>query len=698
MKVFKNMYLLLFAAAGIYLSAAEAQAAPEAAVTEAVEQDISVHTQEAGTDSYLRGLFDSYTVYFRTGEWEIQDASFVMNYAVSQLIDNELSYYTVYLNQTPVYTRSFADDAARTGEITFTLPPETVQTDAVNGITVETYLRRKGSEGCVDEAATACWMNIFAESRVEIRYKANNRADTIADFYRKFTSVEAMDSRDSMVAVQEGSNDRILTAMARILSGISQNAPLDYGNIRCSVIKSAAGLEAGRYVIYLCDWDEVPNQLRARMNETQRRQAEEKTLLCLLDLDNGGKVLLIAGKDEDGLTAAGNLLSNAAYMEQLQTDAYVPSDQDAYIMEEEPAQQYSPLTQNGVQVKGLFKQEASFTVEYPAGRRLAAGSQLSLDFRYSDNLDFAKSLLTVYVNDVPVGSCRLSEKGADGSTEMFEIPARLELTGDFTIRVVFDLEAGDNWCELTAEEAPWGYVEDTSMLKLASTESGLLVFENYPYPFIKDGQMNQVSVILPKEPETIHIQAMGKLLLTMGRYLKNNRGELKVSTVCNPAELTDANVILIGEPEEFWRLAGGVLEPAFSYTGTKDGGGMPAYAGITSGYAQLLENPWSELFHGMLLLTGSDEKGLLCPLEYLGDTGKLWELSGDAFLTDGKSIFTVKTPEKKEESEAPIRESGQAEQAAEAPVLFIAAFVALALLAGIMLLARYRKERGGNEK
>lgn len=712
MENWKKACIPLLVTAGILLMAVRAEAATVAepgtetiSGTDTARQEKGndfIHTEEMGADYYLEGVFDSCTGYFHTGEWEIESISFVMNYAISQLLNKEVSYYTIYLNQEPVYTGTFAEEQGQTGEVTVELPSEAVLDNEVNGITVETYLRREGGEECVDDAATACWMNLFAESRVEIHYEARNQAATIAEFYRKFTSVEAMDYKQSMIAVQEGADGQILTAMAQILAGISRNAVTDYQNIQCSMIKSSEEMGNYPYTIYLCKMDELTEGLKAQMSNQQKQLAEEEAVICLLPLENGGKLLLITGNNPDRIAASGKILSNASYMAQFQTDTAGIFEEDSYLMEKESAQQYSLLTEYGVQVKGLFGQEASFAVEYPAGRRLAVSSQLSLDFRYSSNLNFEKSLLSVFVNDVPIGSRRLSEEGCDGSTEVFDIPVDLQITGDFVVKVVFDLQIGDDWCELTPEEAPWGYVEDTSMLKLASTDNLQLSFDSFPSPFVRDGQMNKVFVILPDKPENVHIQAMGKLLLTMGRYLKNNRGILEVGIGSNMDGLPESNLIIIGKTEEINKLTKDGIKTVFTYTdleNVKEKEVLPAYAGISSGYAQLSENPWSESFYGILLLSSNDEEGLLCPLKYLGDTQQLWKLSGGAFLTDGDSIFTIQAAEEVSEAPVPVTEDEEAEpHLTDSPVLYAVVFVLLAMLAGGMLLLRIWKERSGNER
>ncbi|MCZ7176246.1 cellulose biosynthesis cyclic di-GMP-binding regulatory protein BcsB, partial [Salmonella enterica] len=82
----------------------------------------------------------------------------------------------------------------------------------------------------------------------------------------------------------------------------------------------------------------------------------------------------------------------------------------------------------------------------PANRSLAANSQVNLAFRYAKNLDFDRSLMTVSIGGIPIGSKKLTKEYADGDTSTFTLPPDLDVSGNFAVTVSFDLEIKDLQC------------------------------------------------------------------------------------------------------------------------------------------------------------------------------------------------------------------------------------------------------------
>lgn len=72
-------------------------------------------------------------------------------------------------------------------------------------------------------------------------------------------------------------------------------------------------------------------------------------------------------------------------------------------------------------------------------RNNANGSRVHLHFKYAENLDFDSSLVTVYANDKPIGSKKLTAARANGDELNLEFPKNLEIADSFVLKVAFDL-------------------------------------------------------------------------------------------------------------------------------------------------------------------------------------------------------------------------------------------------------------------
>lgn len=184
----------------------------------------------------------------------------------------------------------------------------------------------------------------------------------------------------------------------------------------------------------------------------------------------------------------------------------------------------------------------------PANRSASTGTEVSLDFRYAQNLDFEHSLVTILVNGKPIGSQKLTAKKANGDKLTFQIPSDLNVKGDFSVTVAFDLVLTNNYCGFIADsEIPWAYITPESKINLNTSEETDLLFEQYPYPFIANGDFNNAVVVVPDELTTEDTDSLANIFNLLGRFHDGNRGDLTAVHAANwkkPKE--ESNVIAVG--------------------------------------------------------------------------------------------------------------------------------------------------------
>lgn len=690
-KRFLFLFLALFILKGQAVQA-ETDPAGNPAETEAAAEGITEdpagarpgsgrlsYRYEWGQDGGLKGLFSESSLYFQTGKWEIREAVLTLRLKTSGLLDTQLSYFTILLDGQPAETVRIPQ-GGETSVYTALLPPEAFAEGSGHTVSVEAYLRG-AADACEDESSLSAWMTILPDSALELRYDPLPDGGTIADFYQAFVAFENLEEGKCAAATGKDAPDSALTALARILAGVSQNTSGDYERI--SVLAAGPGqeLKGTPYVIYVDRLERLPAYLEQAMTQVQKEYASAGAAVCLLKLPDTD-VLLVTGTDDKALQKAGDLLSNPVLLPDLPgTQVKVDAKVNYQTMPEE-WDEYIPLTEYGTQVKGNYEQSISFFIDCPTDKRAADSAQLSLDYRYSENLDFDKSLLTVLINGIPAGSRALTKEGADGTSELFKIPEDVGAVGGFTVETRFLLYPAGEWCELTPEELPWAYVANTSMLKWTTVENTEVFFEYYPFPFIRNRAFSDTRVLLPENWGQDELSTMAGILLTMGNWLKGNSGELAVSSgseirsaAVEPGN--EANLIVIGRASENGWASPALMEYA-------DGG--CAHLDLLSDSASL---------YGVLTVTGKNGGDLPKVLSFLGDSSKLWRVKGDLFYTDGEEIecrylrkpeLTAKPPATTE-AEEEYREGVPA-------VIFGSLFVLLLLSAGMLLLKYGGKGNG----
>lgn len=679
-------------------------AAPEAAPN--TEMDVQpkpaqdwlyLHEEAFSAEHSMIGLFAQCTEYFNAGDWDIRRGKLTIRYLATQLSDRHISNITVSLNGRPIHSaRVIPDTEGKIQEIVVKLPPDGI-IKGQNAITIDSYVRTQDSLPCVDDVSSASWLNLYKDSFVSLSYLPKAPCNSVADLYEQFTSIDALENHQSDICLSDSAGPAEVTAAALALSGISKNAVIDYQNIGLSQINQESDLFQNKYQIFFESYSKLSPALKKMLTNEQQQAAETGAVMVLLKSNEDSNMLLITGNDPLAVKNAASLLGNVPAMKQVQSTwrkvsgdenvATIPSDRNDYIQ----------LTQTGSYLKGSFRQAASYYIEFPANRKLSVSSELSLAMRYSENLDFDRSLVTVYINDVPIGSKKLQKENGNGDTASFHLPADLNVSGNFTIKVGFDLEIKDMWCTLRQGETPWAWVTEESMLKIASVENDTILFESYPSPFIKDGSMNNVVVLLPDEPKDADFEAFRSILLTLGRYQKDNTGSLQVAQMSNPGDLKASNVIAIGRLDQ-----NGVVQQIneqLYFKFSPDGATIlsnekmliePNY-GASLGTVQLLQSPFTEEKRALMVVSGVSDEGMLRTLDYIGASDGLWKLYGDGYVADGVDVFPFRFSDENANRRPIIKELTQRGDLGGFVLIGLLMLVLLGLSA-TMISLKYRKK------
>lgn len=632
MKVIKQLFLLFAAVLFLYC----------APVINTAAGTNDIHRESFSSDYELQGLFAVCSQNFQAGDWDIHEVKLTLYYTVTMLVREEISDFTVSVNGQPVFSGRIPLTGGETQKLDISIPSACVRKGS-NQISIEAYIRTNDEDPCKDDVSSASWMVILKESAVTVNYTPAAKCQTAADIYGKLTSIEALENEESAVVIPQNATEAELTASAYAMTGISANAELFYDNMEVAAYGESNAANK-KYVLYISGYDHLQPEMKNRMSEAQKAAAEKDAVIAFLQDGEEKNYLLITGKDTQALINACRLLGNKAYMQQLSVPWKKVGAQDNVVFSyDEKAE--SVLTETGSYVNGPFSQSASFYIETAANRKIAAGSRLTLRFRYAENLDFDRALVTVYIGDTPLGSKKLSRETANGDVFALDIPNNLGIAGSFNLRVTFDLEIPDMVCSMRRQDMPWAYITNESTIRLKTEEIPYLLFDYYPAPFIAGGRLNQVMVVMPQEESRQDLEVFGRLLLTLGRYQKDNKGSISVCRADHAAGLENLNVISIGtlEKNPIVRQWNDRLYFRFSPKGTTILSNEklqlePDYA-ASLGTAQLISSPYGSEKYALLIISGVTEEGMESAGKYLGSVEENWKIYGDGFVSDRKNIY-----------------------------------------------------------
>ncbi len=205
-----------------------------------------------------------------------------------------------------------------------------------------------------------------------------------------------------------------------------------------------------------------------------------------------------------------------------------------------------------IQLLGAFTQRAKLFINRPLRVDIGKQSFLKLKFKHSAAVDPARSLLTVKINGVPVGSVRLTDENANEGTLAVRLP--VEELAKFSWEV--ELEAyhylGNVDCSKSYDSIAWTVIDGTSefVLEPGGIE-GPPSLVAFPYVRDRDGGMgDDVRVEFSSDAGPGQYEFAAAMAALAGR---SNRGGINFS----PEAPTDSRVqVWIGRLSEVNRFEG----------------------------------------------------------------------------------------------------------------------------------------------
>lgn len=654
-----------------------------------------VHEEAFPSDYNMTGLMDSVSVAFNVGKWTLNDAVLTLCFSVTPLLHYEVSNLSVSLNGERFTSFRLPVTAGQAQQTQIKIPVDLIK-EGSNQLKLESYIRTNDAEPCSDDISKASWMTVLKDSSVSISYTPTAKCESIADCYNQFTSIEALENDESAVFIRAGADETELTVAAATLSGIAGNAILSYEKFGLSAKVDEKTLKTKKYALYISKYNSLLPAVQKLLSQEQIQQVKNgNAILALVKLSDTCNVLVLTGDNDSALQNAGRLLGNQKYMQQTKAPWRMVSADENVMLSYNEQSAIRPLTDSGSYVNGPFRQNAEFYVESFPNRVLASGSAVKIKFRYSENLDFNRSLITVYVNNTPIGSKKLTKELAKEDSVSFSIPADLDIKGNFVVTAAFDLEIPDLWCTMRQDEMPWAFISNESTISIITDEASSLLFEYYPSPFVQNGHMNNVVVILPVQPSEADLEALRATMLTLGRFQKDNTGNLRVTLASAIGNLRNANVIDIGrlEKNSIVKQLNGQLYFQFSPKGTtiRSNEKMliePNY-GATLGTLQLLYSPYSADKRALMIISGVTDKAMLNAVRYVGLTDNVWKIYGDGFVADSTTVHPFRfKPDNAKELLPGI------EQLELLPITLVGAGVlVLLIIAALLLIRKYRRQK-----
>ncbi|MEM7112572.1 MAG: cellulose biosynthesis cyclic di-GMP-binding regulatory protein BcsB [Chloroflexota bacterium] len=382
--------------------------------------------------------------------------------------------------------------------------------------------------------------------------------------------------------------------------------------------------------------------------------------------NNSKVVLIVSGSNEAATIKAAQAISTGTIRTGGQRDVAIVEDVDTITPELGSPDTDRTFEELGYELRllegrGTDQLEIEFFV--PDGQTVVPEEEavINLIYNHSALLDYARSGISVILNDDLFGSVRLTEE----STNLGAYQARIPISA---------LRPGRNILTLRAELVPerscndlgdgaWLSIRPESWLHLPLTQASSPEKENftlskYPDPFALDTTLSSTAIVVPQND----VQAWNiatQIAFDLGNRTNGTLTNLRVAYGDNvPAELRDDHdMLIIGQASTLPILAelNNALPAPFA-----DGANRVADEklpveflippDVSLGYLELLRAPWNQ-DRAILAILGDSALGLEQAITALTTSSQRTQLATDFAVVEAERLF-VAPPTVTDEPEA----------------------------------------------
>lgn len=654
-------------------------------------------------DVTINGVIGSTERFFNVSQnWDVKDLKLNLVYTKSELLDVNYSTITVFINGEPVSSKRLDGDRKYQDKWQVNIPKELVKS-GYNSISIKAY-KTISDKICRDDSNTANWLVIHKQSDIELNYSLKSNSNEIKDYNSIFTNIGNEEYVDTTFVLPDKYNSNELSSIMNLSLNMGQKLKAD--NFKLDVKLKSNLKEYNNNIIYVGGTNDTSTDFLNLLSNDEKNQAKNKAVIkqVISPFNKDKRMILIISDNSKALENATKLICNNELLNELNSSSFIIDEtKDVSEIKKDTKNKLTlnDLGYNDFLLKGPFSQETNFDVSIPKNKISTAGSILNLKFRYAKNLDFGRSLVTVYVNDRPISSKKLSLEKADNDNLEVNLPTDVLGKNYYKIKVVFNLELKDLMCVTRDTDNPWAYILDSSFIKFDFKDNNSLNFKSYPYPFIDNQQANDINVVVSKNLNSSDLSNIANIIGNMGRDAVYNTGNLNVLTDSEFLNTNKkGNLIVIGTPDDnsILKDINKDLYIKFdkNFSGFENNDKIKflddKYSKQLS-TIQLINSPYSKS-NSAIIVSSLDKNSLSSSVRYLSDNNLTRDLKGDAAVVnrDG-GIQDINFKENNTKDEEPEDNSTKFKlEKSSLTFILIAGFLFLTvIISAILLILKYRK-------
>ncbi|MDK2799532.1 MAG: hypothetical protein PWP27_1999 [Clostridiales bacterium] len=594
-------------------------------------------------DVTINGIFGSYIFFINIDKhWQIKDnAYFELIFSQSQIKNYENSTLTIEINNFPIYSVLLYDKGVNRERIKVPIPLDNIN-EGYNEVKIKCY-HRITDEPCTDIINPGNWIVFHKDSYIHIEYIEKQDSLSLIDYPYPYLKENNNKPVNNIMIIPDNYHNYELNAAVILATNFGQRYP--YIKFDTNISKFSEVTDKSKSnIIYIGSKDNTPKEILSLVSNEEIDFISDKALIKEVKspYNSNYKLLLILSNDEASILKAVKILSNDKMISQMDKPYQFISNSISMNEEDSQESEYISLEDLGysnIKLQGIFYQKASFGVNIPKNWIIKEGAFLHIDMRYSEVINFDRSLVTVYLNDVPIGSKKLYYENVNNDNLEIKIPKEVKDNDYYNLEIVFYFELDGPDCNYIRDSNSWAYISNQSYLYLPHDQRKDSFFENYESPFIKNKKFNDLLLIVPENLSSYEMSVIASIASALGRNVNSLQNiEVKTSKEAKD-KFKNKNLIIIGTPNrnELIKEINDRLHIKFNKDFSKflSNDKITLLEGYNKDLAslQLIKSPFDES-KTALILTATKNEGLNWAKDFLTDFELITRLKGDAVVID----------------------------------------------------------------
>lgn len=591
-------------------------------------------------DIKINGAFGDHKSFFYVDKyWNLKKSYIELIFSQSQINVNKHSTITMYINNIPIYSTKLSDKGVNRDRIKVLIPVNMIK-EGYNELSIKTY-HRISDLPCMDDINPANWILFHKESYIHLEYEEKIDSSTLKDYPYPYLKESENFPSSTLIVVPDQVSSNELNAAMLLAANFGQRRK--FTNMNMNIYKySDKIIKNKRNIILIGSSKNLPKEVFSILLRDELNTISNEGLIkeIISPYDKNFKMLLILSDHNKNLLNAAKILSKDELITQMNQSTQVVSKNIEFPKEKKKKKNnivLKDLAYESVLLEGLFENQATFGMNIPKNWEMGKGANVNIKMRYSKVLDFEKSNMTIFINGTPIGSHKMKAEKADEDEIQIDIPNDIKKSNYYELKIVYNLMQGDEFCELRQNKGVWAFISNESYLYLPHNDKKDALFENYPNPFIKDQQLNNVLFVLPNNPSSKEMSIAGNIIAFLGHEADSIYGLEVITSREFSDKYKNKEIIMIGthDKNNMIKSINKDLHIKFneSFDRFVSNEKITILDDLSSNLAsmQLIKSPYNKN-KKILVVTATNKEGLEWAKNYLSDFQLIQKIKGNAVI------------------------------------------------------------------